>query len=489
MSHLFFFRKSGEISADLKEELINSSLVIKGNIPDWLSGTLIRNGPISVTISDQTNARWIDGLAMLHAFSFNEGKVSYTNKFLRTNAYKQFFKKGFLHYDEFVKDPCRSLFKHSLTWLVPNSQAEPHKVNGDIANFTNVVNLADQYVALTEIPLPVRIDPKTLDTLAVLEYQDKLPHEKCWESVHPHHDLKAQQTLNYLIQYGQTSYYTLYLLADGSFQREIIAQIPVQEPAYMHSFAVTENYVIFTEFPFVVKPLDLLTKGEAFAKSFSWKPERGTQFIVIDRQNGQVIGKYTTDPFFAFHHANAFEADGNIYLDIVTYDDARVVTERLDSEGEKRPLEEGTQFSSRLDRFVLSLKTKALSSHTLLKKPVEFPRINEGFDGKSYQYVYMTDARDPISDSDVGSIYKVNVETRDTLQWSEEGCYPGEPIFVADPHSRGEDKGVILAVVLDLSHHISFLLVLDAKTFQEIGRAKITHVIPSGLHGQYFQIN
>ena len=75
----------------------------------------------------------------------------------------------------------------------------------------------------------------------------------------------------------------------------------------MHSFAVTDHYVILTEFPFVVQPWELMTSGKAFIKNFVWKPERGTQFIVIDRKDGHVVGKYTTESFFAFHHANAFE--------------------------------------------------------------------------------------------------------------------------------------------------------------------------------------
>jgi len=481
---LFFFNKSPKASAELKQELSDSHLTVNGNIPEWLSGTLIRNGPVNVTIDGHTNTHWFDGLAMLHAFSFDSGKVSYTNQFLRTDAYNQVFNKGSLNYDGFAADPCRSRFKRFFTWLVPKSHPKLHNAN------INVAKLADQYVALTEIPLPVRFDLQTLNTLGVLDYQDQLPHEKCWESAHPHYDQNALSTLNYLIQYGRTSYYTLYSLVDGSSQRDILAQIPVSEPAYMHSFAVTENYVILTEFPFVVKPLDLLIKGKAFIKNFSWQPERGTQFIVVDRKKGQVVGRYKTKPFFAFHHANAFESNEKIYLDIVTYEDAGVIMGiadhfKQDSQGSK----EDVSVSSRLERFVLSLKTGELFSYPVMKEPVEFPRINERFDGKPYQYLYMIDARDPILSKDIRPIYKVNTETQTILKWSEEGCYPGEPVFVAAPNAKNEDEGVILAVVLDLFHHSSFLLVLDAKTFQEVGRAIVTHVIPAGLHGQYFPTN
>ena len=46
---------------------------------------------------------------------------------------------------------------------------------------------------------------------------------------------------------------------------------------------------------------------------------------------------------------------------------------------------------------------------------------------------------------------------------------------------------MILSVVVDEKRHLSFLLILDAHTFQELGRAEVTHVIPPGMHGRYFQ--
>jgi hypothetical protein len=44
---------------------------------------------------------------------------------------------------------------------------------------------------------------------------------------------------------------------------------------------------------------------------------------------------------------------------------------------------------------------------------------------------------------------------------------------------------VILAVVFDGKDGTSFLLALDAETFQVLGRAIVPHHIPFGLHGQY----
>lgn len=251
------------VSAELKEEVTNIALITTGNIPTWLSGTLMRNGPINVSVNGESNAHWFDGLAMLHAFAFHEGKVSYTNKFLRSDEYRTVFEEGSVHYQGFASDPCRSLFKNFLTFFFSKDHPAIHNAN------VNIAKLADAYVALTEIPLPVRFDPQTLETLGVLNYQDQLPKDKCWESAHPHHDPDQKKSVNYLIKFGLSSTYTFWSLDQESIERTIIAEIPVKEPSYMHSFSVTENYLILTQYPFVVKPLDFIIKNQAFIKNFT----------------------------------------------------------------------------------------------------------------------------------------------------------------------------------------------------------------------------
>ncbi|MCC5832300.1 MAG: carotenoid oxygenase family protein [Chlamydiales bacterium] len=477
------FKKSKSVSAELEEEISSRPLVSSGVIPGWLSGSLIRNGPVYVNVDGKTNAHWFDGLAMLHVFSFSNGEVRFSNKFLRSDDYKTVFKKKSLDYTGFAADPCRSLFKRFFTFFIPKKGKEIQNAN------VNVVKLANTYAALTEVPLPVAFEPHTLETLGVLNYKDQLPHGKCWESAHPHHDSIRKETLNYLIQYGRSSEYILYWIKDGLSEREVIARIPVEEPSYMHTFAVTDNYVIFTEFPFKVKPLDFITKNQAFIKNFLWCPERGTQFTVVERATGKLIGKYKTNSFFAFHHGNAFEKDGQIFLDLVWYADSSMV---MGVASYFRPYSQDKPFDitpspTRLERYTLNLQTGDIAQDTLLDRSVEFPRINDKFDGLPYRYLYLTDPREA-EDGSPRNLYKVNVETKEVHEWQQPGCCPGEPLFISLPGASEEDEGVVLTVVQDTLQHTSFLPVLNAKNFEEIGRAEAPHYIPAGLHGQYFNI-
>ena len=181
-------------------------------------------------------------------------------------------------------------------------------------------------MALTETPLPVRFDIKTMDTLGVLDYPDHLPKKDAFESAHPQIDAKANEKINYLIKYGRETQYVIYRVNPENGAREVISEIPVEEPAYMHSFALTEHNIILVEFPFVVHPLDLMFSSKGYIENFAWQPERGTRFIVIDRRTGKFSIIHYTKSFFAFHHVNAYESQDDIILDMITYPDANVIS-------------------------------------------------------------------------------------------------------------------------------------------------------------------
>ena len=106
--------------------------------------------------------------------------------------------------------------------------------------------------------------------------------------------------------------------------RELTASISVKEPSYMHSFALTEHYIILVEFPFIVNPLQMFVSGKPFIENFKWKPERGTRFTIVNRIDGKIVGNYRCEAFFAFHHINAFEVENKVIIDVVAYDDSSI---------------------------------------------------------------------------------------------------------------------------------------------------------------------
>ena len=121
---------------------------------------------------------------------------------------------------------------------------------------------------------------------------------------------------------------------------------------------------------------------------------------------------------------------------------------------------------------------------------MEFPKLNDNFIGRKYHYFYSSGPVGPQPSSKLrmergNTICKVNVETLDVVYWEEnEFTFPGEPYFVPNPNGLGEDDGIVIAAVSDCrSTGKDFLVFLDGKSFEEVGRAEFNARIPLSGHG------
>lgn len=455
------------------QELNLEVLPVRGHIPEWLQGTLIRNGPGTFQVGSQRYRHWFDGLAMLHKFSFAGGRVSYANKFLETKAYREAQETGEISYSEFATDPCRSLFARAMAVFSPKI-TDSAKVS--------VARFAERYLALAETPIQVEFDPQTLQSVGVFNYEDRLVGQMT--TVHPQFDFDKDQVYNVVTRYHRISHYNIYCLPGGG-DPERVASLPVQQPSYMHSFGMSRNYIILTEFPLVVNPISLLLWLKPYIENFHWKPERGTPFWVIERESGKLVGRFESEPFFAFHHVNAFERDGELVVDLAAYDDASILKayylDNLQSEQAELPF-------GNLRRYRIPLNGQTASyqviSDACMELPsFDYPRYNMD---PTYRYVYAISIHPQQRQGFYNQIIKVEIESGETKNWFETGCFPGEPVFVGRPKRTLEDDGLILSVVLDAVRGNSFLLVLDARTFEEMARAEIPQAVLFGYHGAYF---
>jgi carotenoid cleavage dioxygenase-like enzyme len=448
----------------LDHETHVDSLPVTGELPRWLQGSLLRTGPAKWEAGQRSMNHWFDGFAMLHRFSFAGGEVSYANRFIESRAYRAAREQGSIVYSEFATDPCRSLFQRVTAMFSPKLTDNPN---------VNLTKLGERFIAMTETPIPVQFDPQTLATAGVAyEAPGALT------TAHPHLDRATKGMLNYAAKLGPRNSYRFFLLRPESSRPQVIASLPVREPAYMHSFGLTERRLVLAEFPYVVNPLRLASSGRPYIENYRWKPELGTRFHLFDRATGQAAGPFVTEPRFGFHHVNAYEEDGDVVVDICTAADARIVEDfYLERLRAGKPVAH-----AHLERFRISPATGAVESERLIDEPIELPRINYGrCNERPYRYVWGVG----FGGGWIDRIVKGDVVARTSTMWSEDGCFPGEPVFVAAPGADGEDEGVLLSVVLDGRAGTSFLLVLDAATLTELARAEVPHHIPFGFHGQF----
>lgn len=459
--------------ADQTKEISVPSLEVEGVIPDWLSGTLVRNGPARFRLEDKILNHWFDGLAMLHKFDIANGQVSYANKFLDTPAL-QAAKDGKMKYAEFATDPCRSLFNR-ITQVFTGS------ASGANAN-VSIGKIDKEFVAQTETPLPVAFDVATLKTIGIVSYDDKLKGELT--TAHPHYDQDDQ--FNYLLSFGRKSTYSIYKLPNGSKKRELIGSYSTDRPSYMHSFGLTQKYVILMEFPLVVNPINMLLRDKPFIANYTWKPERGTRFSLVDRHTGEVKFAHTDEAWFGFHHVNAVDHGSKIDLDIIVYPNADVVQYFYLNSLLNAPNQE-TYPENELRRFTIDLSAGTVSSRKLIDCSAELPRINYAqCNSKTYRYVYANGIAKQGDSVFLDTVVKFDL-AGDVKEWRQDGQYPGEPVYVAQPDAQSEDDGILLTVVLDATANNSYLLLLAARDLSEIARASVPQHVPFGFHGAYIR--
>lgn len=439
-------------------------LAVKGKIPHWLKGVFIRNGAGIVKGNRGYVRHWFDGLAKLEGFYIDNGQVTYSCQFLRSDPYKKYKKTGGFDFNGFAQKSLEQDF--SLIDFLLGSKNQ--KINN--AN-VNVAKINQKFVALTEIPLPVEFD-KNLNTIGYFDYDDKLSKNFCFESAHVLKDPLTQETWNFLINIGfANTSYQIYRIPNNSSERKLLTTIPVTSISYMHSFSLVGKYFVLIDYPLRSKqPEDLATH---FIDAFSWQKDQLSIVYVIDRQTGE-YQVYETDPFFSFHHINGFEKGNRIYIDLVAYPNSHLIWEV-----NKYPIIKKS--SSKLMRLEIDQQSSVTKLIPLSSDSIEFPRINDSLISQEYQYVYA------VHFTGAGSgLIKFDHNKSNHLYWAEGDCYANEPVFIPSPNATTEDEGVVMSIINNLGTKKSFLLILNAKNFKELARMEAPHLIPFGFHGQFF---
>lgn len=459
----------------LENEVSDIQTSVEGQIPTWLTGNLLRVGPGKFESQVQKAIHPFDGLALLTKFTFNSGKVLHSARFLQSDYYQRHKKSGKFNWSLFTQDPCKQRFWSKVAGFFTTKEIF------DNAN-VNVGTISNNFVAMTETPLPVVFNPQTLETIGYWVDEDQINGQIA--TAHPHVDPITNETINCQIEFGPKCSYNFFS-RNATGKRTLIASIPTKTPAYLHSFALTPNYIVLVEMPFYASMIGFITQNSPFYENYTWNKNAPSRFIVIDRAKGTIVSTLETPGFFFFHHVNAFEQNKSIMIDIICYEDPSFITDWFDK-SKNLALENFHTYECYADRYTLDLGKQTITKQKISETMLELPRINDSCNTQPYSFVYAM-GFERIGKDIKYQLVKINVQEGTTLSWKEDGCDPGEPVFVAAPNATFEDDGVVIATVLDTKTSSSFALVLDAKNMKELGRARIPHHIPFALHGNFYK--
>ena len=174
---------------------------VKGQLPEWLKGTLYRNGPGANEVNDDPSTsvnHAFDGFAFIQKYRLDgpTQKVYFHGSFIKSYTYTESIKQGRLVTRQFGTDPCKSIFGRFQSLF---KSANPLTKTDDTGVTVQMVN--KELLALTETSVGSILDSETLEylgPLTALPYAKTVPSEVLTlTTAHVMFDEKRQMTIGY----------------------------------------------------------------------------------------------------------------------------------------------------------------------------------------------------------------------------------------------------------------------------------------------------
>ena len=450
---------------------------VEGEIPAALTGTLFRNGPGLLDVQGHPVSHPFDGDGMINSIAFHQGRAYYRNRFVQTEGYVAEKAAGKpLYRGVFGTQKPGGFWANLFDLRLKN-----------IAN-THVIYWGKKLLALWEAAEPHRLDPETLETLG-LDYLDGLLEPGDAFAAHPRiapgqPDQGIEPRLiNFSVKTGLSSTITIHEFAtSGSCVKSYHRSIPGF--AFMHDFAITPNYAVFFQNPVGFNPFPFLLGLKGAGECVQFNPKATTKIILIPRHSDGPIQSIEAPAGFVFHHANAFEQDGKVFVDSIVYDSFPTLDEGMTFEAvdfDKVP-------AGQLWRFELDLKAETAEATCLIARSCEFPALHPQQVGQPYRYLYIGAAHAPTGNAPLQALLKRDLATGAEQLWSEAPRgFMGEPVFVPRPGGSAEDDGWLLCLTYNAARQCSDLNILAAQDIAAgpIARLQLKHHVPYGLHGSF----
>lgn len=452
---------------------------IEGTFPSTLAGVLYRNGPGRFDRGGVAKRNLLDGDGMVQRFGIREGRVTYRNRFVRT--------------DKFVAEEAAGRLLYA-TWTTkaPGSLLRNFGARGfqSQAGIT-VYRIGERVIATDEVGLPWEIDPDTLETIGEVA----VGRDGGQPMMARNMALKAHQKVDPVTgdwilvgnSYGRVN--TIEAIVhgrDGALRTH--RSYPVPRMVYIHDFAVSEHFIVVLLHPAMISPVPFLTGLRSFTDSIRWTPEAGNLVMIMDRHGERDPVFLEAPAAYMWHALNAYEEDGEIVVDFAGYDapDHMFGSDPILStvmHGETGA--DGT--AGTLRRYRLDPAAGRVDVDTLFSINLEFPYVHPVRVGRRHRYGYFTTAAQATIFHN--GVTRLDLETGDASTYHfDSQTHVGEPVFVpAGKPDNDSEPGWVLTVGLDGKTGRSFLAVFDAETIAAgpLGLARLRHATPLSFHGDF----
>ncbi|KAK8916003.1 hypothetical protein KSP39_PZI022365 [Platanthera zijinensis] len=486
-------------------------------------GTYLRNGPGLWHISDYHFRHLFDGYATLVSLHFEDGRLTAAHRQVESDAYKAAKEKKRLCYREFSEVPISDGFLSYIGGLAGLLSGASLTDNAN----TGVVQLGDgRVVCLTEtVKGSIQVDPETLDTVGRFEYADELGG-----LIHSAHPIVTETEFLTLLPDLVRPGYKVVRMEVGTNERKVIGRVECRggmAPGWVHSFPVTENYVVVPEMPLRYCAKNLLRAEPTPLYKFEWRPEWGSYMHVMCKATGTLVASVEVPPFVTFHFINAYEEEDEegrvsaIVADCCEHYADPSILDKLRLQNLRSSIGLDVLPDARVGRFRIPLDGSSVGSLVCALDPEKHGRgmdmcsINRRHLGRPYRYAYACGAQRPCNFPNTLTKVKlsfVNAHLRNFIhfyrfnscvydcrhlasdtggfagvrrtRWGLSGGDRAGPPSMALPLSSS--LGVVISMVSGKDGE-GYALILDGSSFEEIARAKFPYALPYGLHGCWVQ--
>lgn len=455
--------------APVMAECTAPDLIVEGELPVGLAGTLYRTGPNPMFPPLGEKHHWFLGEGMVHAIHIEDGKASYRNRWVETDLYKAQRQEGRRLKDTTFEGAGEPGFEH---------------ISRNVAN-TNIVWHGDKLLAIDEGSSPVSMDPVTLETHGPWDFEGKY---KGPMTAHPKIDPVTGEMLFFgYMASGPGSKDYAYNVIDASGKLTKAEMFEGPYACMMHDFITTDEHVIFPLFPATID-IDRIMKG---GPMIAWDQEERTYLGVMARNESvEKIRWFEGDPCYVYHPMNAFsiKEGGKVKLvaDMMKYNRVPLFPNADGSE-----LRELGEDAGQLVRWVMDLSgnTNSYTETQLTDVAGEFPRIDERRTGLSYrQGFYATILGEKEAGTPFDTIVHADLETGQTVMYRPgPGKHVHEPVFVPRSKTAAEGDGYLVTLVYDKATNLSDFIVLDTGDISK-GPIATVHLpirVPFGFHGNW----
>tara|TARA_Y100001968_G_scaffold58339_1_gene49361 strand:+ start:773 stop:2266 length:1494 start_codon:yes stop_codon:yes gene_type:complete len=467
---------------NVEKELDQAELkLVKGSIPNQISGTFYRNGPGRLERGGQWVHHPFDGDGMIAAFQFKNGKVTLTNRFVRTKEWKE-------------EEDCQKFLYRGVfgTQKEGGFLANAFDVRlKNIAN-THVIKLGNDLLALWEASSPYSLNPYTLETNGLSNLKGVLKKGEAF-SAHPRFDPghhKDPRMVSFGVNTGPKS--TIRLM-EFSTEGETAGSLLSDRKdsfngfAFLHDFAITPNWAIFLQNAISFNPLPFLLGKKGAAQCLASKPNGSPKFLLIPRDCGKFAGEspktINAPKGFVFHHLNAWEENEKIFIESIFYDDFP----SIGPEDNFRKVDFDLLPEGILKRCEINPYKNTFECSTLSEQCCEFAMVNPHFEGLKSRFSWMASAEKKKGNGPLQAIKKFDSFNNESISWSAAPRgFVSEPIFIPSEVSKTqEDNGWIISLVWNSIRNGTDLLILDSKDMSEKAILEVPISIPHGLHGSW----